>query len=152
MKQNYRPFKLSLLDSSPHLYLQLQFYTVLPNPKTSALKKAAPMWNIQTGTYLNCPLKGSSQHLTEIGYEEPQPIIGSYGWIEYLFGRNGGRIPCPEGDRNSLGKATEVMCQGSIVPGISHHIISRTESTYASAEGCLMLVIWKPSLPLIRML
>jgi len=41
----------------------------------------------------------------------------------------------------------------SIVLGNSHHhVILRRESTYASLEGCLMLVTWKPSLPSRQML
>lgn len=65
------------------------------------------MWNIQTGTYHNCPLRGSTQQLNEIGYVESQPIIGSHGSIKDLYGRNGGEIPWPGGDRKSTGRATE---------------------------------------------
>lgn len=65
------------------------------------------MWNIQTGDYHICPLRGFTQRLNEIGYEETQSIIGSYRSIKNLSGRNAGRIPCDEGDRHSIERGIE---------------------------------------------
>ena len=114
MKQNYCPFKLPLLASSPHHYLQPEFDTLLPSPKTSALKKAS--------SYVEHPNRELAKVLSErlhpaSDWNKIWGAIASHWilWInQWLSWNNGGRIPCPEGHRNSLAKATEVMCHVSI--------------------------------------
>jgi hypothetical protein len=65
------------LAFSPQYYLQSEICTPLHCLKLYLYKRRpAPLWDIQTGAYHICSLRGFTQQLAERGYRELQPNIG----------------------------------------------------------------------------
>jgi hypothetical protein len=90
----------SIFPSGPHLHLQSRICTLLSGTQLCLPpKRPAATQENQTGAEHNCPLRGSSQQLTETNAHNQ-----TADELRKSYGRVGKRIRGPGEDRNSIGR------------------------------------------------